>query len=348
MQSFIPCSPRLLRPELRGVARKRARQARPDNEQAVDGHHSDAGGPTARLAVVERRRWHTQGVHLTVEFLDDPPAELINRILSHMNSWGDTADVRFVHTRDVGDVRIARLPNDGHWSLVGTDILVEHKDQPTMNLDGFTLSTSESELRRVVRHETGHTLGFPHEHMRREIIDRIDPEEAIRYFEREFGWDRDDVWTQVLTPLEERSIIGTTHADDISIMTYQLPGQIMKDRKPVPGGADISRLDREFIATIYPKRPQRAAAPPRLPRPESGGHRAAMPPPRWNEPEHHEHHGYGHDEHHEHHGYGHDEHHEHHEHRGLVSRREGGVLYFTQPARPEYVASVVSELERKR
>jgi hypothetical protein len=31
-------------------------------------------------------------------------------------------------------------------------------------------TTPDAEFYRVVRHETGHTLGFPHEHMRKEII----------------------------------------------------------------------------------------------------------------------------------------------------------------------------------
>jgi hypothetical protein len=43
-----------------------------------------------------------------------------------------------------------------------------------MNLEGFTMKTPDSEFHRVVRHETGHTLGFPHEHMRAELVKRID------------------------------------------------------------------------------------------------------------------------------------------------------------------------------
>jgi hypothetical protein len=51
-----------------------------------------------------------------------------------------------------------------------------------MNLQGFNMSTLESEFRRVVRHETGHTLGFPHEHLRRQLVDNIDPGRAYAYF----------------------------------------------------------------------------------------------------------------------------------------------------------------------
>ena len=51
-----------------------------------------------------------------------------------------------------------------------------------MNLQGFTMNTPEAEYRRVVRHEAGHTLGFLHEHMRRELVARIDPEKAYEYY----------------------------------------------------------------------------------------------------------------------------------------------------------------------
>ncbi|MBV8095146.1 MAG: hypothetical protein JO110_18340, partial [Acetobacteraceae bacterium] len=102
-------------------------------------------------------------------------------ILQHMNAWNTTANVLFVETLGQAQVRIARQdgPNGGFWSFLGTDILSIEADQPTMNLEGFTMDTPESEFHRVVRHETGHTMGFPHEHMRQELVDKIDPEKAI-------------------------------------------------------------------------------------------------------------------------------------------------------------------------
>ena len=56
-----------------------------------------------------------------------------------------------------------------------------------MNLEAFTMDTPDSEFFRVVRHETGHTLGFPHEHMRKAIIDRLDPEKVIAELHEEPG-----------------------------------------------------------------------------------------------------------------------------------------------------------------
>jgi hypothetical protein len=43
-------------------------------------------------------------------------------------------------------------------------------------------------------------------------------------------------------------------------MCYGLPGAIMKDGEPVPGGARINAQDGAFAAAIYP--PAAAPAPP--------------------------------------------------------------------------------------
>lgn len=79
--------------------------------------------------------------------------------------------------------------------------------------------------------ETGHTLGFPHEHMRRELANKIDRQKAIDYFGATQGWSLEEVEQQVLTPIEGASISSTAHADPKSIMCDQIPGTLMKDGK---------------------------------------------------------------------------------------------------------------------
>ena len=130
-----------------------------------------------------------------------------------MNAWNQTAGVSFVETRGVGKVRISRN-QAGYWPYLGTDILHIPNNRPTLNLQGFTMNTDEREYRRVVRHEAGHTLGFPHEHMREELVALIDPEKAYDFFLRTQGWSREMVDQQVLTPLSEDSIMGTPPDQD--------------------------------------------------------------------------------------------------------------------------------------
>lgn len=188
---------------------------------------------------------------LTVSFLETTPKALRDRIIRHMNAWTGCCGISFRYTAGTGQVRISRA-GDGYWSYLGTDVLLIPSTQPTMNLQDFSMATPESEYKRVVRHETGHTLGFPHEHMRKELVDRIDPQKAYPYFLATQGWAKAQVDAQVLQPLSQASIFGTP-ADQTSIMCYQLPAQIMKDRKPIVGGLDINGTDCAFAGSIYPR-----------------------------------------------------------------------------------------------
>ena len=129
-----------------------------------------------------------------------------------------------------------------------------------MNLDSFSMNTPESEFHRVVRHETGHTLGASHEHMRRDLVNKIDPDKAIAYFKATQGWSEETVRQQVLTPIEEGSLLGTPHPDPDSIMCYQIPGEITKNGKPILGGTDIDASDYSSMATIYPPPHREVAA----------------------------------------------------------------------------------------
>lgn len=254
MEPFIPCRVVELPETLLTAAAETARCENPAN---CPSHRTPARmGPVrpGHLAVLTTSYWGAKGVDLAVSFLDNPPPDLRDRILSHMNAWREQgkANVRFRWSQSGGQVRIARTRGSGYWSYLGTDILHVRAGEPTMNLDSFTMATSESEFIRVVRHEAGHTLGFPHEHARREIVQRLDPQKTLDYFRRTQGWSAATVRQQVLTPLEERSIMGSEKTDQDSIMCYQLPGSITRDGKPIPGGRDINAADAAFAAKLYP------------------------------------------------------------------------------------------------
>jgi hypothetical protein len=213
-----------------------------------------------RISAVTTKYWHAKGVKLTVGFLDNPPRGLRDRIVQHMNAWSSRSNASFVETNSDAQVRIARTPGAGYWSYLGTDILSVPAGQPTMNIDSFTMQTPDTEFHRIVRHQAGHTLGCPHEHMRRDLVDQIDEAKAIEYFGETQGWTPEEVRQQVLTPIEEGSLIGISHADTDSIMCYQIPGTITKSGQPIRGGLDINKSDLQFMASIYPKPDAQAAA----------------------------------------------------------------------------------------
>ncbi|HVG00429.1 MAG TPA: M12 family metallopeptidase [Chloroflexia bacterium] len=258
-KQFIVCTPKYLPKSKLVQAARMATEINPMNHPPIEGLMRvlpNARPTVAEIAVLTAKFWHTASRRLTVGFLDNPSAALRSRILSHMNAWSKTANIRFVQSNTDPQVRIARLTgaDGGFWSYLGTDVLSIEADQPTMNLEGFTMQTPESEFRRVVRHEAGHTLGFPHEHMRRELVRKIDPDKAIAFFGATQGWSPDEVRQQVLTPLEESSLLGTPHADPNSIMCYHIPGTLTRDGLPIIGGLDIDETDFKFAGLIYPKR----------------------------------------------------------------------------------------------
>lgn len=254
---FLTCRPVALPVEELEDAAQTAQTINPAN-------HPDPTGkmewPRSRIAVLTTKYWGKGGVKLGVTFLDTTDSTLENKILAHMNAWGTRCNAVFMESSQ-GQVRIARQQGSGYWSYLGTDILHIPTGQATMNLEAFTVNTPESEYLRVVRHETGHTLGCPHEHQRTDIVSLLDPQKTISYFRSHYNWSAQTTQEQVLTPLSEASLMGTP-ADVQSIMAYQISSSCTKNGQPIPGGLDINESDYAFMASLYPKDPVPPPPPP--------------------------------------------------------------------------------------
>lgn len=202
-----------------------------------------------RLAVLTARKWGQGKVDLGVTFMDTQNTTLKNKILAYANKWGKYSNTIFRESAS-GQVRLS-LTGDGYWSYLGTDILSVPNNQPTLNLQAFSLSTPDSEYDRVVCHEFGHTMGFPHEHERSEILNLLDVEKTVRYFLLNDGWDRQTVMQQIFDPIDPSTITATA-ADVRSIMCYEFPGDCTKSGQPIPGGNIIDTNDISLVGKIYP------------------------------------------------------------------------------------------------
>ena len=256
--AFIPCRIMNLPEDMLAAARKTAVDINPANDVPEFMMHAlvsrgGMGGELSpgALAVLTNKYWGSDGAKLSVSFMDNPSKELRDRILSHMNAWSEFCNISFAWSQSTGQVRIDRSGRE-YWSYLGPDILHIPLNQPTMRLGGFTMNTPESEYRRVVRHETGHTAGFPHEHMLPEIVALLDIRKTIIWAEQALGWDESMARSQILTPLNPNSIRMSAHADVNGVMCYMLPASITKNGRPIPGGNDIDQIDREFAAVLYP------------------------------------------------------------------------------------------------
>lgn len=263
LSQFVACIPKKLPDHLQVSAAQKAIEINPYNAptslveraamQLAESMGATFAPAPSMLAVLTNKYWGVKGVTLTVGFMEQTTKEFRDRVLSHANAWNKFANVKAVWTQNVNDAKVRiTLMGDGYWSYLGTDILNIPRNEPTMCLERFSTSMPESEWKRVVRHEFGHTWGFPHEHMLPDIVSRLDPNKTIAWAQQRLGWDARTTRQQILTPLAEDSVRRTSRADQNSIMCYQLPGEITRDGQPIVGGADIDHLDAEFAASIYP------------------------------------------------------------------------------------------------
>ncbi|KAJ8073571.1 hypothetical protein PM082_011849 [Marasmius tenuissimus] len=249
----------------------------PDNASPKGGFCHDPLCPPApsSLALSQNKKWTGNGVRLRVVFIDNPPPsyELQERTVKHMNGWSQICNVSFIllpslsndHTA-AAEVRISfsgkvkGKVSGGCWSYIGTEVLVKaDRQEPTMMLEGLDAADiSDDKFMMVVLHETGHTLGFVHEHRRPEIANLIDPVKAYIHFQ---PWDESKVDAEVLKPLSTNSgpssCIASQMIDCHSIMCYPIPESIFKDDVnensiEVIGGSILSECDKITAKVFYP------------------------------------------------------------------------------------------------
>lgn len=262
-QQFIPCTEKHIAPELRLAAAANAIDENPVNRPRIErlALLMDVELTPGHMALATSKFWRA-GTKLGVWFMDSAPLDLQKKILSYANLWNKTADIEFYLTTTDPMIRVMRDRME-FWSFLGSDLKLIARNQPTMMLGGFTMQTRESEFERVVTHEFGHSIGAVHEHMRPEIVARINPEKAIRYFAETQGWSAAQTMQQVLKPLSESSLTGTARASQTSIMCYSLPGEITYDGQPIIGGTKITDEDYEFMGKALPKsKPPTPPSPP--------------------------------------------------------------------------------------
>ncbi|MEY2486449.1 MAG: serralysin [Verrucomicrobiota bacterium] len=204
-----------------------------------------------QAAVMLHNRW-PDGSQLHVAFLNDPYG-LKNQVLSIANEWHTRghANITFAES-DVAhsNVRVT-FTGTGYWSLIGTQANQEG-GRPTLCL-GFTSSPASTQLRRTVLHEFGHSLGLIHEHQQPVSSIHWDAQACYRYYEGPPNcWTKQMVDSNVLHHYPENPAIFHTGFDEYSIMEYPVDPNLTTDHKGIDWNNDLSSLDRQFIATVYP------------------------------------------------------------------------------------------------
>ncbi len=246
---FVPCCELCLPPELAAEGMRCAAAENPANVPPAAGL---GALPVARVAMLTAKYWGPKGLaDVGVQFLEQTAQATKTKILAFANKWGQYGNIRYRETTQTGDVRLT-LAGGGYASYVGTDNRAIPSTQPTMWLQGFTASTSDAEYDRVVTHEFGHQVGLIHEHKRPDLVKKLDPQKAIKYYRQTQGWTQQQVIQQVLSP-ENEAELTSTPVEDTSVMCYTVPGTVTYDGKSIPGGSKITASDGAFVARQYPK-----------------------------------------------------------------------------------------------
>ncbi|HQF17756.1 MAG TPA: hypothetical protein PLI05_11925 [Methanotrichaceae archaeon] len=211
---------------------------------------------SAKIGIGERAPLWAPGSTIKIRFIDGE-STLHDRVEKVALEWLDYANLKF----DFGDypdadVRIA-FGKDGisSWSFAGTSCLDVQKSEPTMNLGWLGPKDDEAEFRRIVLHEFGHVLGMQHEHG--------NPNSTIK-------WNKKAVYDDLSAPpnnwpreLIEYSIFSIWPPgyypfqkifDLKSIEMYTMDDKWFADGQAPGSNYELSQLDKQFIAALYPRR----------------------------------------------------------------------------------------------
>ena len=144
----------------------------------------------------------------------------------------------------------ALTANKGSYSFIGTDAKNRLSFQETMNLGWINDSKTEEQLRSVILHEFGHTLGLLHEHMNPMSNIKWNKPVVYAYYMQYEGWDKEMVDKQVF----DRYSVSMTNKvyDPKSIMHYPIAANFTTDGYAVGENYDLSENDKKLIGELYP------------------------------------------------------------------------------------------------
>jgi hypothetical protein len=199
----------------------------------------------------------TIGTTLRIRFLDGSKA-LRKKVENAAMQWVEYANLKFAFVDDAdAPIRISFQADPGSWAYQGTNALSASPDAPTVNFGWLRDSTPKDEIERVVLHEFGHVLGLQHEHGNPASSLKWRKEEVYRVFSGPPNhWTRAQIdntifaiWPPAYFPVHKLY-------DRDSIMMYPMPANLFTDGKEIGWNRQLSIVDKQFAAALYPLRPR--------------------------------------------------------------------------------------------
>ena len=208
-----------------------------------------------RMALPILKMWEA-GIELKCRFLDGSTKQK-KKVEAKAHLWEEHAGVtfKFVNSTDE-QIRISFMADDGSWSALGTDCLIERyfpRFQPTMNYGWLEDNTPDAEYNRVVLHEFGHALGCIHEHQNPKAKLKWNKAEVYRVFSGPPNfWTKEQIDHNILNRYSMNHMNASAF-DPASIMLYHFPGSFFTNGVGTSQNDTLSALDKSFIGQMYPK-----------------------------------------------------------------------------------------------
>jgi serralysin len=166
--------------------------------------------------------------------------------------WTRHANIQLEFGRDAAaEIRLS-FAHPGWWSKIGREALDVTDGSPTMNIGDVDPAADLRRFRQAVLHEFGHVLGCVHEHQSPASGITWNEEAVVAYFAVNYGWSRERTREMVIERFTAGEITQFTEFDPDSVMLYPIPPEFTHGSFSSGVNSALSRMDRDFIASIYP------------------------------------------------------------------------------------------------